>query len=423
MPTPIASIGSSNAYFGFSKETTPGTPAAPTIFPRWMDGSTIDIDLSTEDIREGDGSRRLSTIIKNKQQVTVKLVAALRPNELGFFEAAAHGASSDSYTAPTVATTLSALTVAGATSITVAANTGLTGSGTITLVLEAGTATEEVAIFAIPATGVGPYTLNVHSSYNGGALKLGHANSGTVKSSAQHVVTDQADGSYYTIEVGLGNQFGAAGTALRVRTCKVKSMKRSGSSGKLLMHEIEFIGIASSVQGTPATVTLEQHQSFLFTQGAWTVDGVTTGDALNLTEFSIEQDNALDDDMQTESLINAALVYGNLAIKASFAVIFTVFSKVFQTYYGSPTGTTDAQALGLGSLEVIFTQPDGLHTVKYKILTLAYTKTSTPEPKTDGKHFTMNVEGQSIAAPLIGAGANNAYLLQTTLTNTQFAAY
>src|SRR3989442_5143932 len=155
MPVPVASIRSSNAYFGFARESTPGTPAAPTIFPRWMDGSKIDIDLNTEDIREGDSSRRLSTIIKNKQMVKVKLVAALRPNELGFFETAAQGSGSDTYTAPTVATTLSALTTAGATSITVTANTGLTGTGTITLVLEAGGAPEKKWIFKFSPPGGG----------------------------------------------------------------------------------------------------------------------------------------------------------------------------------------------------------------------------------------------------------------------------
>src|SRR2546425_2161083 len=170
MPVPVASIRSSNAYFGFARESTPGTPAAPTIFPRWMDGSKIDIDLNTEDIREGDSSRRLSTIIKNKQMVKVKLVAALRPNELGFFETAAQGSGSDTYTAPTVATTLSALTTAGATSITVTANTGLTGTGTITLVLEAGGATEENASFNVPAPGGGPYNPAPNSGYNRGAF-------------------------------------------------------------------------------------------------------------------------------------------------------------------------------------------------------------------------------------------------------------
>src|SRR2546430_9680325 len=170
MPVPVASIRSSNAYFGFARESTPGTPAAPTIFPRWMNGSKIDIDLNTEDIREGDASRRLSTIIKNKQMVKVKLVAALRPNELGFFETAAQGSGSDTYTAPTVATTLSALTTAGATSITVTANTGLTGTGTITLVLEPGAATEENAIFYVAATGVGSYTPAVNSGYNCGGV-------------------------------------------------------------------------------------------------------------------------------------------------------------------------------------------------------------------------------------------------------------
>lgn len=421
--TPIVPIRSDNAYFGFAKETTPGTPVAPSIFPRWMDGSSIQIEMENEAIEEGDGSRRTSTIIKNGQKVKIKLVAALRANELGFFEAAAQGASSDTYTAPTVSTTLSASTSVGATSVTVAANTGLTGAGTIALALEAGSSTEEIAIFALPATGAGPYTLTVDSSYNGGTLKLAHSSSGAVKSAATHVITDQTDGNYYTIEVGLGNLYGAGGTALRVRSCKVSSFKRSSEKGKLLKHEIEFVGIASTVQGTPATVTLEQHGPFLFTQGTWTLDGSTTGDANNLRDFEIAQDNKLDDDTQTEQLTLSSLIFGAIEVKASYSLIFTAASRLFLTYFGSTTGTTDAQALGLGSLTVTFTQPDTLQSVQYKILTLGYLESTWPEMKKDGKHYETKVSGTSIAAPLSGAGANNAYLLQTTLTNTQYSAY
>lgn len=422
MPAPIQLIREDNSYFGISRETTPGTPVAPSTFPRWLDAS-IEVDGKFEDFREGDGSRRLSTIIKNRQSVKIKLTASLRPIELGFFETAAQGAGADAFTGPTVSTTLSASTSVNATSITVAANTGLTGSGTIALVLEPGTATEEIAVFNIPATGVGPYTLTVASTYNGGALKLAHSNSGVVKSAASHVITDQSDGNYYTIEVGLGSLFGAAGTTLRVRSCKVVSFKRSAKAGGALMHEIEFIGIASTVQGTPATITLEQHGLFLFTQSSWTLDGVTTGDAPNLEGFTIEQKNNLDDTAQTEQLTLAALIFGMLDIGFSFDAAFTSASRFFLTYFGSAAGTTDSQTLGLGSLAVTFTQPDTLQAVTYTVLTLGYTKTTISQPKKDGKHFKLNVSSTSLAAPLAGVGSNNAYVLQTTLLNTQYSAY
>jgi hypothetical protein len=416
----IVPIRQDNGYIGFAKQTTSDVAVAPSTFPRWMDGSGLEIAVNTEEVQEGDGSRRPSIVIKNDQRAKVKLKAALRANELGFFEQAAMGSGSDAYTANTVGTTLSALTTVGATTISVAANAGLTGSGTIALVLEAGTATEEIAVFTIPPTGAGPYVLTVA---NAGTLKLAHASAGTVKSAATHVLTDQTDGDYFTCEIGLGNLYSGGGTAIRVRSCKVSSFKRSSEHGKLLIHEIELTGIVSVVQGTPATVTLEQHAPFLFTQSAWTLDGSTTVDATNLTKFEIAQNNNLDEDTQAEALTLSALLFGNLEVKLSYSVIFTVFSKLYATYFGSTAGTTDAQAIGLGSLIVTFTQPDTLQTVQYKILTLAYMKSTWPQLGQGGKHFTMDVEGTSIAAPLSGSGVNNAYLLQTTLTNTQYGAY
>lgn len=423
MPTVITPIRSDNAYFGFAKESSPGTAVSPAIFPRWMDGSNIEIDAKMEDIWEGDGSRRLSTIIKNQQIVKIKLVATLRPIELGFFEVAAQGSGSDSYTAPTTNTTMSSSSSAGATTISIAANTGLTASGTAALVIGAGTASEEIAIFTTPVSGSGPYTLTVNSSYNGGALKLAHSSASTVQSAAQHVITDQTDGNYYTVEVGLGTLFSAGGTTLRVRDCKVETFKRSAKAGGLLMHEIEFVGIATTSQGSAATVTLEQHAPFLFTQSSWTLDGSTSGDAPNLKSFDITQKDNLDTGIQTEALTLAAIIFGRLNVDIGFDVVFTTASRIYLTYFGSTSGTTDAQALGLGSLTVTFTQPDTLQTVTYSILTLAYTKVTKPVPKTDGKHFEMKVSGTSIAAPLSGVGSNNTYLLQTTLNNTQYSAY
>lgn len=421
--TTINAIRSDNAYIGLGKQSSGGTAVAPSLFPRWISLS-IEIDSKMEDVWEGDSTRRLSVIIKNLQMVKIKFTAALRAIELGFIEAAAMGASSDTYTAPTVNTTLSSNSIIGATSISVAANTGLTGSTVIPLVIDAGTATEEIALFAPPVTGAGPYSLPVSNTYNGGnGLKLAHTSGHSVQGAANHVLTDQTDGNYYTVEVGLGSLFGAAGTTLRVRDCKIETCKRSSKAGGLLMHDVEMVGIASVVQGSPATVTLEQHQPFLFTQSSWTIDGATTGDAPNLKSFDIEQKNNLDLDIQTEQLVLAAIIFGMLGVGVGFEVAFTTASKIYQTYYGSTTGTTDAQALGLGSLNVVFTQPDTLQTAAYNILTLGYTKVGLPAPNKDGKHFKMPVSGTSIAAPLSGVGANNAYLLQTTINNTQYSAY
>lgn len=423
MATVIVPMRGDNFYIGFAPETTPGTPVAPTFFPRWLNGTSLEIDMKTQRIKEGDGSRRNALIIKNGQKVKIKFVALLRPIELGQLIAAAMGASSDTFTGPTVSTTLSASTAVGATSVTVAANTGLTGSGTIALALEPGTSTEEIATFNIPATGTGPYTLTVNSGYNGGQLRIAHSNSGVVKSSASHVLTDQTVGGYFTFECGFGNLYGGFGTALRVRSCQIASIKFGAKAGEALKCEIEVIGISSTVQGTAATVTLEQHQVFLFTQTAWTIDGATTGDAPNLEEFEIECKNMLDDTIQTEQLTLAALLFGELEINAKYKITWTSTSRIFLTYFGSSSGTTDAQALGLGALNAVFSQPDNLHTLAFNILTLAYLKAQPPIPKEDGKHYIQEVEGTSVPVPPSGSGPNNAYLLQTTLTNTRYSSY
>lgn len=424
MVTITPAVRSNSAYFGYAKEVTPGTPVAPSLFPRWADGSKIEYDLGTEEIWEGDGTRHLSMIIKNRQSIKITLVGYLRANELGFFLNAALGSSADTYTAPTVSTTMSSSSLAAATSISVAANTGLTGTGTIALVVGAGTSSEEIATFSLPVTGVGPYTLNVDSTYNGGALKLAHASSSTVKSSAQHVLVDGSDGNYYTTEVALGSLNGGPGTTLRVTACKVDSCKISGKMGSTIPIEIVFVGIASSVQGSPATVTLEPHLPFLYVQGkgAWSIDGSTSSnDALSVQDFDLTIKNNLDTDIQAEDIVLNALTFGHINIELNFTIIFNSPQRIFAAYYGGPSGTTDATTIGLGAFGVTFTQPDGLQIFALNILTVAYSKVSLPEPKNDGKHFTTAVSGQSIASN--ATGGTNAYLLQATLNNTQYSAY
>lgn len=406
-----------NAYFGASKQSVQGTAVAPTSFFRWLDGSKIAWDPSTAEIWEGDGSRRLSQIIKTKQEVKLTTVLNPRPIELGLLEQAAMGAGSDSVTAATVSTTLSSASLVGATSISVASNTGLTGSGTITLVLEPGTATEEIAIFTTPTTGTGPYTLNVSNTYNGGALKLAHSSSGVVRSVTTHALTDQSDGSYYTIEVGIGTLNSGAGLTMRVRDCKVDSIKRSSKAGELLTYEVTWTGIAVSVQSSPATVTYENHQAFFYTQGVWTINGSTSGDALAIENFDIQQKNNVNGP-QTESIVLAALIFGKVQVDVSFNFVMQNAQLILLNTTGSTTGTSDSQTVGSGSMNLIFTQADGFHTVQYNMLTLDYTKVPVPEPKNDGKYFSVAASATSTSNM-----GQNAYVLQTTVGNAQTATY
>jgi len=412
---PIVPIRADNAYVGIGKQSAQGTPVAPSTFVRWLDGTKFEFDLKVEEVWEGDGTRRLSQVIKNNQSVKSAIVFNPRPIELGLFETACMGAGSDAITVPTVSTQLSAGTSIGATTITVSSNTGLTGSGTIALMLTPGSASEEVAVFTVPATGSGPYTLTVANS---GTLKNAHSSSDTVVSQATHVVTDQSDGSYYTIEYGLGSLNGAAGPTIRIADCKIESIKRSGKAGMLLEYTVDFHGIATTSQGSPLTVTLEAHQPFLYTQGVWTVNSSTTGDALAVESFDITQKNNLDVGIQTEQLTLAAIIFGNLSIAVTASLVMQNPQLIALTYWGSATGTTDSQTIGAGALNLKFTQADQYHSVQFFVPTMHYKKITEPTPKKDGKAYKIGLQSEGTS----NQGANS-YILQTTVTNSQTTAY
>ena len=392
-----------------------GTPVAPNYFFRWLDGTKMEFDLKVAEVWEGDGTRHLSQIIKAHQMVKATIKLNPRPIELGFLESASLGSGADTFVTAVSSTTVSAGTVAGATSISVASSTGLPGSGTVTLVVGAGTVNEEIATFNMPATGAGPFVLTVSAS---GTLKNLHNSAEIVRNYSSHTLIDTVDSAYYTLEYGLGSLNSAAGPTIRITDCKVESIKREAKAGGLFEIELELYGIATTSQGSPSTVSYENHNPFLYSQsnGGWTVNGSTTGDAVAVSGFSITQKNALDTSIQAEQLVLAALAFGNLDIDVKLDLIFQNTSLIAQTYWAG--GTVDAQAIGSGITIVKFTQPDGFHTVQYTIPTLSYTKTKMPEPKKDGKHFKLEVEGKSTSNQ-----SQNAYLVQCVIHNTNNVTY
>lgn len=407
----LVPIRSDRAYMALAKQSAQGTSVTPTYFPRWVDGSSIEMDLKIEDLWEGDNTRRLSQMIKNSQMVKIKHVCYPRPNEVALLEGAAMGASSDSYSAPATGTSLTTSgsgNTANSTTLTLSASTGLGSSGSAQLVLSPGTANEEVVTVTTPGT-ANAFTVTVPST----GLKFTHANGQVAEGPASHVITDQADGNYYTWEVSLGD---SSGIILRVRDCKCESIKRGSKSGTVLSYETEWVGIATVVQGSALTVTLDAHNVFLYTQGVWTLDGASTGDALNVDSFDITTKNNLDP-VQTEQLTMAAIIFGNVNMDVSAQIIYANGNKIAQIYFGGTSGTTDSQTIYLGSLTLVFTQPDNFHTITYTIPTLAYTKAGLPQPKKDGKDWRLPLTATSTS----NQGANT-YLLQTTVTNTTYSA-
>lgn len=414
--TAFTPIRSDNAYFAAAKQTSQGTAATPNYFFRWLDGSALEPDLKTEELWEGDGSRRLSQVFKNGQKWKIKLLIAPRPDGLGFLEAGSLGVGSDTPgTQFSTATTTTAIVANTSTSATLGTVSGLPATGNVSLMLNQGSANEETVVFTMPPVG---NVVTVASTYNGGKFAQAHGIGAPIIGAVTHTMTDQIDGPYYTWEVCLGGLNGAAGDIVRLVDCKVNSIKRYSEKGKPLYLELEIVGIACSLQVSPTTQVYENRQIFMFTQSVFTVDGATTGDAAGINKFSIEQKNNTDEDIQTTAITMVALMWGNINMKIALDLIVQTLSLFHKTYLGSATGTADSQNVVTGSLKVVFTQPDGFHTVTYTVGTVAYIQSKPPAPKKDGKHMQMSVE--STATSNMG---QNAALITAVITNVVTGAY
>lgn len=404
-----------NAYFGFAKQSTQGTPVAPDHFIRWLDGSGLEPDLKTEEMWEGDGSRNLSQIIKNGQKWKIKLLFYARPDAVAYFGAASSGASSDTYTAPVLSTTTATTAITGGTSTTATLTSvvGLPVSGTIQLMFDKGLSTEEVVTVNLPPSG------SVVTVTASGKFVQNHAIGAAVQTVAVHTIVPKFDGSYYTAEVALGDLNGGAGDTYRITDCKVSDIKYSVNAGGALIVEVMLTGIANVAQGSPSTPVWENRPIFLFQQVTRTLNGVNeSGDALGIEKLTVELKNALDDAIQTNAVTMAAIIFGNFELKITLDLIVQTLALVRLTYLGSTTGTVDSQVIGLGSLTLLFTLPDGLHTISIAIPTIAYVVTKPPTPKKDGKHYTMQV--QATATSNVGQNANMVTLVVGNVINSAY---
>lgn len=157
------------------KQSAKGTPAAATNFPRWGDGSMLEAVLTTEEIREGDGTPSIGSVIKNLQFWKGVLVPShFRALDFAFWLKAVCGTLSDQQAGagitgqawanavPKTGSEVAAV-AAGATSVSYALVSGAAPASTEWYQIGNGPNAE---VRQVTVSGVGPYTLTVAALTN-----------------------------------------------------------------------------------------------------------------------------------------------------------------------------------------------------------------------------------------------------------------
>ena len=423
----LTPIRGNDAYIGWIKQAAWGTPLAPTFFWRWLDGSEWNPEMKLTSEREGDTSPFISIAWKTHQMGMVKVVEYARPISAGCALQALLGSGSDTYTAPTISTTLSSAVLAGATSLSTVATLGTVG--TLAVAVEGGyssTTGEIVTVDLTTHTGAGPFT---YTLANAATFRLGHSNSGTVVSQASHALTRQT-GPYdpYTLEWAYGHAGGTPSSAWRLQDAVCTELKISGQANHPIRFEHTWYGALSKLQAALSSPVYEgagvigtPSAPFRFDQGgsSWQIDGAGTGNAATIAKYDVTIKNSTDvQEFVTETLTPAYFQPGNCDISANLDVVFQNFAQYYETYFGSTapaSGSSDSAIVGVGSFQVTHTL-DAINSLLLNLKNAAY-QTAKITPKLDGKavHQPIQLIGQR------SASVSNPFA--ATLTNAQNSQY
>lgn len=387
-------------YWGFGKEAIKGTPVAPVSFPRWLDGTTIDPKIANERVLEGDGGRDAAFTLKKNQEYHPVINTYARPIEAGALIAAAFGTGCDavSGSTPTNSTTLSAGTAIGATSI----SSVTTFVGSTIIQIDVAGISEVRTVTTV--TGAGPFTVNfvlplVRAHLSGVAV----ANVVAPFTHAQ-VPTNTPD--FFAVEAALLT--GDIGN--RVADCLVEEITIEGGAGMPVKFGVKWLGLVGTRQVSPATVTVEAGQPYLFSGGTFTLDG---GGSAFIEKFKLTYKN-ITESPQTTKVTDGDLIWGRRTLDVDYTLLFqddTLYRKFF---YGSGSGTTDSQYVGNGSFEALLLPGDLASMANTLDLLVPSVDYYGDEPTFDlqGKAVRYNVKGYGIhgAAALVTATSKHSVL-------------
>lgn len=412
-------------YIGWAKQSGQGTPAAPTKFWRWLDGTSAGPKRKANAEWEGDASPFENLVTSSSQYYEIKVKEYARPITMGCALQAVNATGSDAYTGPTKSTTLGASITAGATTCQLVGDFGNVGTLAVSVSGAYGSASYEVVTLDLTTRTTPNFTYTVAAS---GTFKKAHSSSDPVISVATHVFTRQAAAyDFYTIEYGY-TMPGASPKSFRIQDCVCYQLKIAGQKGSKIMLEHDWYGIQSATPASQATPTYEGYGlagvtggPFMYYQnnGTIQIDGAATGNAATVTDFALTIKNSTAAEaLQSELFLTSGFLPGTVTYDLAASAHFQNYNQYGETYLGSTTvntSSTDSYLTGQGSFSATFST-DAINAIALSMPNAAYLAADIATPKLDGQPviqpitFKPTKQGGTVPATL-------------TLTNSQNSAY
>lgn len=409
-------------YVGGAKQTLWGTSVAPTWFHKWLDGTKEAPQVRLQNEMEGDVTQTETLAYKQAQFRQFTIIEYARPTIAGYALQSLLGTSSDTLTAATKTSTLSAPIVAGATTFVSIGDLGNVGaSQAVGFSTAYGSTSYEVATVDLTTrTGTGPWTYTLAAS---GTFKKAHAAADAIAFPSTHALSESAVFTYdpYSYEFGYGVSGGPVNRVLRVRDAVCYGLRIRMDAGKPVVFEHDWYGALASLQAAFTSVVQDAGPPFLYYQGAgaWKLNGATTGNAATIKQLSVElKRNTAAEDLINESLTPSYFLPGALTLQGSLAVDFASWQEYDLAYYGkasAATADTDSYIVGTEALETTITA-DAVNSLKVSVPTINFAA-ATLEPKLDSKPLDQQIQFQGIRPP------GQSKLLTVTVTNNSNTAY
>lgn len=426
-------------YLGWTKQAAWGTPLAPTFNWRWLDGSDANPEAKFAEEREGDTSPHISLMYKTSQVWGIKVVEYVRPITIGCALEALLGSGSDTYTAPTQATTLNAGVTAGASTFTTVGSIGNTSTGYFNFTPGFASAVYEVLNVNLASrTGSGPYTYTLVAGYT---FAYAHNSADVVNNASTHVFTRQT-GPFdaYTIETAFGSSSYGVFDVFRIQDCVCTDLTlESAAPNKAIKATHTWYGAPATIKSALSAISQEGTSivgsaggPLTHAMGAWTVDGsnAATTNAATIKSFKLQLKNSTGpDELLTEGIYAPYYMPGNFDITGDMQVAFQNYAQYLETYFGSRTaaaGALDAPLVGYGSFLATWAAsnlpnpstlvPDGLNSLAVNMPNVGY-KAAKLTPKLDGKPLMQDIQFRAVKS------VANPTPITLTLSNSQNSQY
>jgi hypothetical protein len=321
------------AWVGMAKESTQGTWVTPSYY---LPCTKLDFEINYDQLKDEsyrNNDSALQGLYQGAGDSSVDLEYSAYPDAIGY---ALRIIGPDTVSAG-VSTTLSSSTVAGATSISVAASIAANS----TIMIDTGSKVE-YAVTGTP-TGAGPYTIPITSPAAG--LTFAHTSAVAVVSQTTHTFKQSATVAKPTYSLTQSNVFeawGYAGQMLSDVTLKVdpKGICTVGA---------KYMGWIPQVQAGPFTPSFSEPPPLLGWQFAMTNAGASSTRGLSYDialKRPVEAIHASNGTQQPREVFSGVLD-ADITYKAIYEND-TDYNLYLQALQGNPTSMTLTQPVGAG---------------------------------------------------------------------------